>query len=100
MPLVDRAEKSCEPGELGSGNALGIWGTFEPNIYAVLSNFGICRMVRSVITIFMVNVIKLRSKAGSGWGTFCMIGEHLGQHFLGNISPPKIHLVVTGEHSE
>ena len=41
----------------------------------------------------MLNGIKLVKKGGSGWGTLCMTGEHLGQNyenfaFFGNI-PPK-----------
>ena len=43
----------------GLGNALAIWGTFLPEIYAGLSNFGICRDLRTFEIIFRLNVGKI-----------------------------------------
>ena len=51
-----RVGKSCNPGDPGSGNALGIWGTFLPKNYAIFSNFEICHDLCTFETIFRLNV--------------------------------------------
>ena len=78
--LLWRVEKSCDPGDPGLGNALGIWGIFRP-IYALIM------------------------RSFSGWlrGTFRMTGKELEIltwkfSFLGYIFHFIFYQAVTGEH--
>ena len=91
-----RVGKSCDPGDPGLGNALGIWGTFLPKNYTVLLNFEICHNLCTFETIFRLNVGNILDYwdrlriiylffiafwvvffpyflSGSDWGTFFMI---------------------------
>jgi len=73
------------------GNALAIWGTFLPEIYTGLLNFGICRDLRTFEIIFKLNVGKILND----W-------EKLGNIDLKIllfvcISPFNFYMVVTGE---
>ena len=51
--------KKSQSWQSGLGNALAIWGTFLLEIYAGLSNFGICRDLRTFEIIFRLNVGKI-----------------------------------------
>ena len=44
-----------------------------------LTNVAIYAASLPLITIFILNMIEITSKAGGGWGTFCMIDKHFGQ---------------------
>ena len=56
--LIPELKKS-QSWQSGLGNALAIWGTFLPEIYAGLSKFGICRDLSTFEIIFRLNVGKI-----------------------------------------
>ena len=87
-----RVEKSCDPGNPGSGNALGIWRTFLLKIYAVFSNFEICHDLRTFETIFRLNVGNILDD----WDRLRII-DLLFFLLIGLYFPLTFFLAMTGE---